>query len=213
MTQRATQLILLRHGRSVWNDQARFQGQSDPPLDEVGREQCRRVAERLAAMGADAVQSSDLARARESAEIIAGPLGLGVELCPDLRERSYGAWEGLTREEVEHAFPESWRQWITAPGTHRPAGGESLGEMTARVIAWLEDVIARHPHGRVVIVSHVGPIKSAVMHFLEIPIGHRRAFVIHNASLTVLSLGADRHTLERLNDTCHLGDLGGGWAI
>ena len=262
-----TTLILVRHGRTAWNDEARFQGQCDLPLDDVGREQSRRAAQRLAPGGpstgpwaptlsgpgwrpegrshsgsphaagagpprarfdfahrpepvegesrggADALYSSDLGRALESAEIIGRRLGLPVETCRALRERSYGAWEGLTRQEVEARFAQSWREWLASPQTHRPEGGEQMAQMTARVVACLERVVARHPRGRVVVVAHGGPIKSAVMHFLDLPMDHRRSFVIHNASLSMLSLGAQRPVLEALNDTCHLGPPGEEWAV
>jgi len=209
----STTLILVRHGRTAWNEEARFQGQADPPLDAEGREQSARIAQRLAAVGADALYASDLRRAHASAEIIAQRLGLAVNTCAALGERSYGAWQGLTRKEIEERFPESWSRWITQPDVHRPEGAERMAEMTARVVACLERLMTQHRRGRLVVVSHGGPIKSAVMHFLDIPMSHRRRFVIHNASLSVLSLGAERTTLQTLNDTCHLGGPGGEWAV
>jgi alpha-ribazole phosphatase/probable phosphoglycerate mutase len=201
----STTLLLVRHGRTAWNEEARFQGQADPSLDAVGRAQSEQVARRLAAAGADALYVSDLQRAHGSAEIIGRRLGLEVHASAALRELSYGAWQGLTRQEIEARFPESWRQWLAQPEAHRPEEGEAMDEMTARVVRRLERLLAQHRSGRVVVVSHGGPIKSAVMHLLDIPASHRRRFVIHNASLSIFSLGAERTTLEALNDTCHLG--------
>ena len=208
MSASRTRLILVRHGRTAWNQRARFQGQTDVTLDAVGREQSHRVAERLAA---DVLYSSDLQRARASAEIIAQPLGLPVRACPALRERCYGRWEGLTPEEVEERFPDSWAEWRAQPDTHRPQGGEQMSEMTARVAASLEALLARHAGSRVLVVSHGGPIKSALMHFLGLPVSHRRSFEVHNASFSVLCVGGERPLLETLNDTCHLGAPSDEW--
>jgi broad specificity phosphatase PhoE len=97
-----TTLLLVRHGETDWNRDGRWQGQSDTPLNEVGRQQAVRVAEELD--GIDVVYSSDLARARETAEIVAERLGLDVELDERLRERSFGAWEGKTGPEIEAEF-------------------------------------------------------------------------------------------------------------
>jgi probable phosphoglycerate mutase len=203
-----TRLILVRHGRTAWNEQARFQGQTDVPLDSAGREQSQRLARRVAA---DVLYASDLQRARASAEIIAERLGLPVGTSAALRERAYGKWEGLTPQEVAERFPDSWEAWRARPDAHRPPGGEEMSEMTARVTARLEALLTGHAGSRVLVVSHGGPIKSAVMHFLGLPASHRRGFEVHNASLSILRFDGGQAVLETLNDTCHLGAPGDTW--
>src|SRR5213078_2372373 len=99
-----TTLLLVRHGETDWNAAGRLQGHTDRPLSDYGREQARRLADELSSEGVDAIYTSDLARARETAEIVAERLHLPVVLDPDLREKNWGTWEGLTsveRDRVE----------------------------------------------------------------------------------------------------------------
>ena len=101
-----TTLLLVRHGETDWNAEGRLQGHTDTPLNDYGRRQARTLADELAGEPIDAVYSSDLARARETAEIVGGRLGLTVVVDPGLREKNWGSWEGLTpaeRERVEYA--------------------------------------------------------------------------------------------------------------
>jgi glucosyl-3-phosphoglycerate phosphatase len=98
-------LILLRHGRTEWNAQRRFQGQANPPLDDVGRAQAYEVSPLVAALHPDVLVSSDAARAMQTAECVAAVTGLPLISEPRLRERSLGHWEGLTRDEVAERYP------------------------------------------------------------------------------------------------------------
>ena len=124
-------LYLARHGETDWNAESRWQGQTDVPLNDRGREQALDLAGRLRGAGLRAVASSDLARARVTAEIVAGALGLAVDLVdPDLRERGYGCFEGLTRAEVAERFPDVWARHVADPGPAIP-GGESRDELLA----------------------------------------------------------------------------------
>ena len=104
-----TTLLLARHGETDWNREGRWQGGSDTSLNERGREQARELAQQLDSV--DAIYSSDLARAAETAAIIAGTLGVEVRVDPRLRERSFGDWEGLNAEEIEQRFAEAHRLW------------------------------------------------------------------------------------------------------
>lgn len=127
-------LILLRHGRTAWNAERRFQGHADPPLDEVGRVQAYEVAALIAAVRPDVLISSDAARAAQTAERIAAATGL--ELCTDprFRERSLGHWEGLTREEVAASYPDEYADWLAGKDVSR-RGGESREEVATRALA------------------------------------------------------------------------------
>jgi broad specificity phosphatase PhoE len=144
-----TEILFVRHGETEWNRLHRWQGHADTPLNDTGRRQARELARELAAQRVDAVYSSDLSRARETAEAIAAEHGLPVHLDPDLREIDVGGREGLTREEVEQRFPDGG--W----------DGETRDAHTRRVLRALERIAAEHPDGRVVVVGHGGTLRRA----------------------------------------------------
>src|SRR5919204_5528893 len=128
-----TELLLVRHGETDWNVQQRWQGHQDPPLNALGREQARALAEALAGEGIDAVYTSDLRRARETAEIVAARLGVEVRPLPDLREIDVGTWSGLTMDEIRTRWPEAIermheRGWGWGDG-------ETPDDLRARVVA------------------------------------------------------------------------------
>jgi glucosyl-3-phosphoglycerate phosphatase len=127
-------VILLRHGRTAWNAQRRFQGQADPPLDDVGRAQASEVAALIATMRPGLLVSSDSARAMQTAEIIGAAAALPAIPEPRLRERGLGHWEGLTREEVAQRYPDEYAEWL-AGGDVTRRGGESREDVAARAHA------------------------------------------------------------------------------
>jgi broad specificity phosphatase PhoE len=139
-----TTLLLVRHGETDWNAEGRLQGQTDRPLSDFGRRQARGLADELHDEKLEAIYSSDLARARETAEIVGGRLGLPVVLDPGLREKDWGTWEGLTaieRDRVEFV-------------------GESTEAHEGRILAALRRIAERHPgDGRVLVVTHGGSMR------------------------------------------------------
>lgn len=154
-------LLLARHGETDWNRDARFQGHSDTPLNERGRAQARALAATIPPV--DRVYASDLARARETAAIIAERLGVGVKLDPRLRERRFGAWEGLTAAEIAERFEAQYARWLAgdAPGAD---DAESAAEFAARVGSFVDDVLERHAREDILVVAHGGTIR--VIHAL-----------------------------------------------
>jgi broad specificity phosphatase PhoE len=152
-----TTIILARHGETDWNAERRWQGHSDPPLNERGREQARELAAALD--GVDVIYASDLARARETAEILAVRLGLDVQLDPRLRERYFGAWEGKTWDELEERSAGELQRW-RAGDTHGPDDAEPYEDFSRRVESFLEDVLERHPAEHVLVVGHGGSIRA-----------------------------------------------------
>ena len=135
----ARRLVLLRHGRTAWNAERRFQGQADPPLDTVGLAQAYEVAAMIAALEPDVLVSSDAARALQTAEAVGAATGLDVLPDVRLRERSLGHWEGLTREEVADRYPDEFADWLAGRDVTR-RGGESRPQVAARAVAALDDV-------------------------------------------------------------------------
>jgi len=165
-----TIILLARHGQSDWNATRRWQGHADRPLTEKGREQARALAERLRHVELDAVNSSDLRRAADTAAAVSNEV---IEL-PALREVDVGSWSGLTRAEAEERFPDGVARWREGfPGWD---DGESYEEMTRRVLAAVLEIARRHEGGRVLVVSHGGPIRA-----------------LHAAAL-----GLDVHTYRRM---------------
>ena len=156
-----TTLLLARHGETDWNRDGRWQGYSDTPLNEVGRKQAGELGDSLD--GIDAVYSSDLARARETAEIVAARLGVEVKVDERLRERSFGAWEGLTMEEIERRYEQAHVRWRAGEG-HGADDAEAFDAFAARVHSFLEEVLRRHPDETVLVVGHGGSIR--VIHAL-----------------------------------------------
>jgi broad specificity phosphatase PhoE len=147
-------ILLARHGETDWNRDRRVQGHSDTRLNDTGRAQARALAESLAAERIDAVYSSDLLRAHETARIVASPRGLEVTALPDLRERHFGSWEGLTDDEVLERYP-----WAAG----KPWGdAETVEEMSRRVLDALDRIGDAHPRGSILVVSHGGPLRAVL---------------------------------------------------
>ncbi len=149
-----THLVLVRHGQTDWNLEGRYQGQTELPLNETGRSQARKLAEQLAGQLFEAVYSSDLRRAHETASIIAEKLGLAVQLEPRLREVNLGEWEGMLVGDIITCRPAEWEQRQRDPVYTHPPGGESLAEVAGRVRAAADVIARRYPAGPVLLVSH-----------------------------------------------------------
>lgn len=153
-----TIILIARHGESDWNRTKRWQGHADRPLTARGREQARVLAARLGHIELDAVYSSDLQRARETAAVVAESQELDLRIEPDLREVDVGSWSGLTRDEAEEQFPEGFARWRAGfPGWE---DGETYEDMTTRVLAAVNGIAAAHAGGRTLVVSHGGPIRA-----------------------------------------------------
>jgi broad specificity phosphatase PhoE len=193
---------LVRHGESTWNSIGRFQGGLDAPLSPRGLDQARALATGLAGTRFDALYTSPLRRARDTAMACRAALGLEPVAVPDLREIGLGAWEGLTLETVRARDGERYRRWLEAPVDHPPPGGEPTAGLAGRVRAALDELGRRHPAGRVLVVSHGGAIASALCGWLGRPLDAIWALRLDNASITRVILPAGR--LLGWNETGHL---------
>jgi probable phosphoglycerate mutase len=152
-----------------------FQGQADPPLDEVGHAQARAAAPVLAAFGPAAIVSSDLARAADTAAYLGALTGLPVTFDERLREMDVGEWSGKTREEISRRFPESYAAWLNGEDVRRE-GGETMAELADRVSASLREHLAGAGRGRLVVVTHGGTARVAVLSLLGLPVACWPAF-------------------------------------
>jgi probable phosphoglycerate mutase len=198
-----TRFVLVRHGSTEHSPAQRFSGRNSLPLDEAGRAQAAALAARdYGAVGA--VVCSPLRRAVETAEPIAAAHGLAVEIEDDLVETDFGTWEGLTFGEATDRDPELMAHWLNSPDA-APPGGESFVEVGERVRSAQQRIAAAHPGGRLVVVSHVTPIKLLLRMALDAP--PQAMFRIHldTASVSVVDYLANGGASVRLvNDTSHL---------
>jgi len=201
-------LILVRHGVTLNNQQARYTGQSDVPLCALGERQAAMVGKRLAEEPLDVIVTSDLQRARATAEAIAGHHALPVYEDAALREISFGAWEGATFAEVlarDEALVSLWR---TDPINNAPHGGETVSQVRDRVVDALKRWQSQYPEATVVWATHGGVIGITICHVLGIDLNNRWKFRCDTASITEIDLGRDYAILMRMNDTAHLNGLG-----
>jgi broad specificity phosphatase PhoE len=155
-----TVFLLIRHAESTWNAAGRWQGQADPPLSERGRRQAAGLARDLAGERVDCLVASDLARARETAAILAETWGLRLRLDPSLRELDVGAWTGLTRVEIRAREAEALSRFESGVPDARPGGGESRRELRRRVRAAVAGIAATHVGQRVALVTHLGAVRA-----------------------------------------------------
>jgi len=149
-------LWLARHGQTDWNLEGRWQGQSPhaPALNEAGKAQAHAILDQVRELDFSAIYSSDLPRARQTAEVFANALGLPVTLEPRLREMDLGMWEGMLYDDIRNLFPQEFKQRALDPINTRAPNGESPMEVAERVIPAADEIAARHPGESVLIVSH-----------------------------------------------------------
>jgi probable phosphoglycerate mutase len=155
-----TELLLLRHAQSTWNARGLWQGQGDPPLSQAGRSQAAACVPRVRALAPELAITSDLGRALETGRIIAGGLGLELQVDPRWREWDVGLWSGCTRDEVCQRWPELYRAFRAGDPEVAPPGGEPRAALEARVRAAARDLAASHPGRRVLVVTHRGVIRT-----------------------------------------------------
>jgi broad specificity phosphatase PhoE len=205
-----TRVFMVRHGATVLSAEDRFAGATDVALSDEGREQTRRLAERLEQEEISAVFASPMSRTMETARILAQPHGLTVEPCDGLREISHGRWEQMTRREVEERFPEEAAEWEKDPYTFAPEGGESGLAVTARALPTLLDLVRQHASGKLLIISHKGTIRLLLSSLLGFdPRRYRDNLDQNPAALNIVDFrNPTQARLTLFNDTSHY-SLGG----
>lgn len=161
-------LILMRHGETDWNAQARLQGHRDVPLNAVGAAQAAAAAPSVAALSPQVIISSDLSRARSTAAQVAALTGLDVAVDIRLRETSMGLWEGLTRDDVMAGWPGEWEKWRATSAHNSPPEGESRSQVAERANQVVEELEATD-HQRALLVAHGGLIVGLTGRLLDLP--------------------------------------------
>ncbi len=199
-----TELILIRHGETIWNAQSRWQGHLDSDLTAAGLRQAEALAARLAGLGFDALYSSDLGRARRTAESISGRTGHEIVEHAGLRERGLGVFQGLTLEQIRERHPAEFGRFTARDPEFVIPGGESLLGKHERAVRCLEAIVQRHGDGRVVAVTHGGVLDSMFRHAQGLSLAVPRKWVLYNASVNTFLFKDDSWMLGTWGDVGHL---------
>jgi broad specificity phosphatase PhoE len=200
-------LLLVRHGVTTYNVEARMQGQQDIPLSPSGERQAAAVSAALASEPIDAIYTSDLRRARQTTDAIAIYHHCPVIPWRELREIALGCFEGHTFQELEQLYPRELAAWQLNPVDTAPPGGETRRQLYQRAIAAYERLLAERLQGTVLWVTHGGIIGTLLCHVLGMDIRRSWMFRRDNCAITELAITDGAVVLMRLNDTCHLRDL------
>lgn len=204
MPEHATRLLVIRHGETAWNTESRIQGHIDIPLNEKGRWQAERLAHALADEHIHAIYSSDLQRARDTAEAIASGNGLDVMLDMQLRERHFGRFEGMTQDEIAAVWPEEARRWRDRDPSYGPEGGEVLTRFYERSVAALTRLALRHPGQQIAVVAHGGVLDCFYRAANGVTLEQPRGWKITNASINRLLFNGEGFTMVGWADSHHL---------
>jgi phosphoserine phosphatase len=199
-------MLLLRHAETDWNRERRFQGGRDVPLSATGREQAESAARLLAATPLAAVWSSPLARARDTAAIIAVPHRLAVQEAAAFREMGFGEWEGLTRDEVRERFADAHRAWIETPQEATWSGAEPLAAVRTRALAGLAALRAAHQGQTICLVTHGITGRLLILEALGLGLDRLWTFQLSSTGISELEFRDDWTTLHRMNSLIHLAD-------
>lgn len=205
--ERATVATILRHGETPLSIDKRFSGRGDAELTDRGLAQAEAAGARLIGLGLDLIVSSPLRRTRQTAEVVAAKIGAEVAIEDGFAETDFGEWEGATFGEISKRYPEQLRAWLDDPNL-APPGGESMATTAQRVRAARERTIASHPGAKVLVVTHVTPIKLLLRDALEAPLHTVFRIHIDPASVSMIDWRAEGPSVVRLvNDISHLGGI------
>ena len=199
-----TRVIVVRHGQTEWNVEARIQGQGDSRLTAEGRAQARAIAARLAAQPFDVLVSSDLGRAAATARAIAERCGKPIVLDARLRERHFGVGEGMTYDEVDRAYPGAFARIRNVDPDFVIPGGESRRQFHARVVSAMDSIAQAHDGRTIVVVTHGGMLATFFRHVHSIPLDVAHPIAITNASYNVLAHDGSHWSVETWSDNAHL---------
>jgi probable phosphoglycerate mutase len=199
-----TDILLIRHGETLWNQQGRMQGQHDSPLTPLGLQQARQLATRLKGVSFTALYSSDLGRAHQTARCIADVTGHDIVADRSLRERGFGIFEGFTNAEIEKRYPDHYVPFAKRDPHFAMPEGESASQFRDRCVGGLERIVQRHPDETIVVVSHGLVLDSlyrtATRMALEVP----RGFPLLNCSVNTFRYEAGSWLAVAVGDVTHL---------
>lgn len=201
-------LFLVRHGETDWNANHRYQGHSNTLLNETGISQAKKNAARLSIEKFDAVYSSDLSRAVDTAQEIIKLQEQAIAICKDARwrELSFGLWEGLNYGEIKMQWGKSAEVWFADPINTSPPSGETLLQLSQRIQSALSELRVKHAKETVLVVSHSGAIQALLCLILGVGLNRYWQFHVLQASLTVINFYESDAVLNLFNDVSHLAE-------
>ena len=197
-------LLIVRHGETEWNAEGRIQGHTDIGLSENGAQQARSLGQRLADRQIDVAYSSDLKRTSETARLALGHRNVVLNETPRLREYHKGIFEGMTLTEIQTQFPDEYPKYLEKDLSYAPGGGETTRDVSTRMASIFQEIKAEHLDETVLVVSHGGALRAAMVSLLDMPLEGNWSFVFGNCGLTMVDTFADNAVLRLFNDTSHL---------
>ncbi|MHB0913997.1 MAG: alpha-ribazole phosphatase [Armatimonadota bacterium] len=195
-------IYLIRHGETAWNKGGAYAGSTDIPLNDTGRRQAEMLAERLTNL--DAVYSSDLSRARDTARTIAERSGLDVQEFAGLQEVNYGEWEGVSEAEIAVRYADLYQAWRENPAEVSTPNGESFGAVRDRAMAVFSRIAREHADEEIAIVAHKSVNRVILCELLGMEVNSYRRIAQENVCINTISYRDDRFVVESVNDRCHL---------
>jgi len=199
-------LILARHGETAWNVERIFRGRTDVSLDEVGIKQAELLGKYLSNWKLEAIYSSPVKRALDTANIVARYQKIGIHVADGLIDFNYGEWQSLPEQEVKRLYPALLNEWHNNPQRVKMPGGESLEDVRKRAIEVVDDVLSKY-QGSVVLVSHRVVIKVLICSLLGLDNSHFWNINLDVGGITIFDYVDGRFILTRHNDTSHLKEL------
>lgn len=203
----ATELIVVRHGETIWNAAGRQQGHADSDLTPTGLRQAELLADALSQRPLDALYSSDLGRAMRTAQCIADRTGLAIRPDARLRERNLGVFQGLTPTEVRERFPDEQARLVSGDPDYVIPGGESARQRYDLAVECAEEVAARHPGERVLLVTHGGVLSALFRRAVGLPLTAPRRCSLYNVSINTILVTGDNWMIATWGDVRHLSGL------
>jgi len=199
-------LILARHGETMWNVEKVFRGRADIGLDEVGIRQAELLGNYLGNWKLEAIYSSPVERALDTANIVARHQKVSARIAEGLTDFDFGEWQSLSEQQVRRLYPDLFNEWHNNPDKVRMPGGESLEDVRRRAVEVVNDIVSRH-QGNVLLVSHRVVIKVLICYLLGLDNSHFRNINQDVGGITIFDYVDGRFVLTRHNDTSHLRDL------
>jgi len=198
-------LFLIRHGQTSWNEEGRYQGDHDIELNRVGIKQAKLAAKYLSRVEFANIYSSPLKRTLFTAEKIRGRRDLDIEVRDDLKEMSFGEWEGLKFHEINEKYHKDYQNWLEDPYNNRPTGGENFKETTERTTAEINRAVSENIDGTsVAVVAHGGVILSLLVYWLQIPLARWKSIIQRQGAINIAVIDKGYPYISAINYTGHL---------